>query len=92
MEKPYEVILFSNRNIAVFNREGKQLPEWGSAVSCYPDRDDKPKALELSKLASVFWFSKWGYDRISLTAREFQYLVGLRTIEMDMEELKGKAR
>ena len=78
------VILYTNRNIMVFTQCGHQIPDYQKAVNCY--KVDKKLAQEIADKAQKFDLSKWRGSSIEITKKEFEYLLGLRTKKMDMEE------
>lgn len=77
-----EVVLFTNRNIMVFDELGHPMPEWQSCVTGY--EIDKERALELCEQAKFFFLMKWSnHCRIEVSQLEMEYMLGLRTREMD---------
>ena len=87
--KAEAVWLFTNRNCMVFDKAGHQLPELQSAICSY--RVDLDTALLVCGEANVFVVSRWGEWAHQVTRREMEYLLGLRTQEMDVAERNGDA-
>lgn len=85
MEKPVTVILFTNRNCLVFNEAGQQIAEAQAAISCY--HVDKRKAREVAQKGGKFYLACWGDWHHEISRRSFEYLLGLRTREMDVAEI-----
>jgi len=79
-----EVILFTNRNLTVYNARGNQIPVYQRAVSCYGI--NKKLAREIACKSERFFLAKWKGWFEPITKKEFEYLLGLRTKKMDLEE------
>jgi hypothetical protein len=79
-----EVILFTNRNVMVFNDEYIQIPFYQNAISCY--KVDKTIAQEIADKSKKFYISSWTEWSKEITKKEFEYLLGLRTRQQDLEE------
>jgi hypothetical protein len=80
---PHTITLYTNRNIMVFDREGKQLPEY-QQISCYALC--RKKVLELSRKAVRFRIAKYGEWEHVISRQEFEYLLGVRTLKTDIME------
>jgi hypothetical protein len=84
--KPVSVYLFTNRNCLVFDKGGKQIAKYQRAITCY--RVDKKIARELAEKTTEFYISKFGEWVKPISRLSFEYLLGLRTRKMDLEELE----
>jgi hypothetical protein len=89
MNTPHSVWLFTNRNIMVFDAHGSQIPDAQGAVSCY--HIDAKAAARVLDQAQELYIAKWRQWAHAITRKEMQYLLGLRTKEMDLQE-HGDAR
>lgn len=76
--------LFTNRNMIVFDDKGEQDAEAQSSVSCYDI--DAARAQSAVDSCTEFYLAKWREWRHSVTKREIEYLLGLRTKERDLGE------
>jgi len=85
MSKPHTFWLFTNRHIAVFDRDGNQLGDAQDTVSCY--HIDSEAVSRVLDQAEVFEIVKWREWKQPVTKKDIQYLLGLRTREMDLQEL-----
>ena len=81
----YKVILFTNRNLLVFDKEGKQT-DYQDCVDCY--NIDEKKLKILLNLPAEYYICRWGEWQHQISKREFEYLLGQRTREKDIQELK----
>ena len=81
------VILFTNRNLIVFDEEGKQH-DLQNAVDCY----EINQALldELISQPATFHLAKWREWKHEISRKEFEYLLGQRTREKDLADLKAE--
>ena len=81
----FEVILFTNRCLIVFDERGKQhyLQE---AVDCYDINNNLLEEL-LTKPAK-YYLSRWREWRHEITKKEFEYLLGKRTKDKDIAEVE----
>lgn len=61
----HEVILFTNRNLMVYNGKGLQIPFYQKAVSCY--RLNKKIAQEIADKAEFFSIAKWQHWANAIT-------------------------
>lgn len=86
-----EIYLFTNRNWMVFDAQGNQMPEYQGAINCYGINDAALAERAISE-AKLFYVCKWKDWEEEVTKREMQYLLGLRTREMDLEDQKGAHR
>lgn len=82
--KARTVYLFTNRNCLVFDDKGEQLAWYQRAISCY-DLDPE-LAKEVARDAQEIFLSRWREWSHSITKKEFEYLLGLRTKEMDLAD------
>ena len=80
-----EVILYTNRNLMVFNTRDLQIPFYQKAVSSY--RVNKKIAQEIADNAKHFYIAKWTEWIKPITKQEFEYLLGLRTKQRDLDEI-----
>lgn len=85
MGKPHTVCLYTNRNVAVWDEEGNPLSEDQSTITCY--HIDQTAASLVLEQAQVFWIAKWRDWMHAISRKEMQYLLGLRTREMDLKEI-----
>ena len=88
MPKPHTFYLFTNRNCMVFDENGEQMPELQACVSCY--NVDADHAREVLAQCREFFVAHWGSQRIEVKRRHIEYLLGLRTLEMDVQEHKNR--
>ena len=89
MIKAHTMWLFTNRNCMIFDEDGNQMTEYQNAISC--NSIDKKRALEITNKAEKFVLSKWSsHEFFHITRKEMQYLLGIRTHEMDLKDLKEK--
>lgn len=81
--KAHEIILYTNRNWMVFDADGQQMPDYQQAVSCFEiaNADLARRAIAEAYLLGI---AKWGVWRHEITRTEMEYLLGLRTREMDL--------
>ena len=80
--------LFTNRNTLVFNEDGEQCVEDQRACNCYDvDKDALQKVLDQ---CSTFYISKYSVWIHVVSKKEIEYLLGLRTRELDTAELKNE--
>lgn len=79
----FEVILFTNRSLLVFDEEGRQHP-LQEAVDCYGIHQGLLE--ELLKVPARYYVARWGKWKEKITKREFEYLLGQRSRERDLEE------
>jgi len=77
--------LFTNRNTIVFNHDGSQDVEAQSQIDCYTLTDEAQSVIDS---CDVFYLSRWGEWKHEISKREIEYLLGLRTYEVDCEELR----
>lgn len=82
-----QVILFTNRNLIVFDEEGNQT-HWQDAVDCYEINESL--LTELVCQSARFYLSKWKEWKHEISCKEFEYLLGQRTREKDIADLKEK--
>lgn len=82
-----EVILLTNRNLLVFNPKGLQIPYYQRAVNCY--RINKKAAQEIADKAKKFFIERHRQWMRSISKKEFEYMLGLRTRQRDREELQS---
>jgi hypothetical protein len=85
MPRAHKIWLFTNRNVLIFDEAGLQIPEAQSAISCY--EVNPTEALRLTNEASEFYLTQWDYWAHAISRRDMQYLLGLRTREMDLAEI-----
>lgn len=78
-----QAILFTNRNIMVYNRRGCQIPFYQKAVTCW--RVNKKIAQEIADKADKFFIARWKEWFEPITKKEFEYLLGLRNAQRDRE-------
>lgn len=78
------LICYTNRNVAAYDFEGNQIIKYQEAMTCY--KIDKAIAMQVVKEARFFYVAKWGEWSKEITRKEMEYLLGLRTLEMDLEE------
>lgn len=78
-------ILFTNRNIMVYNLQGNQIPFYQRAVSCY--RINRKVAQEIADKADKFFIAQWREWFQPISKKEFEYLLGLRDRKRDLEDL-----
>ncbi|MCI0527026.1 MAG: hypothetical protein L0Y56_06205 [Nitrospira sp.] len=83
----FQVILFTNRNLIVFDGDGKQH-DLQNAVDCY--EIDQELLEELLQQPARFFLSKWAKWKHEITKREFEYLLGQRTHEKDLADLEAQ--
>lgn len=83
----HQVILYTNRNIIVFDEEGKQVPELQEAVDCYGV--DWVLLEKLLSLPAEYFISKWGEWKHPICKKEFEYLLGIRTLERDLDDFES---
>lgn len=84
MSKAYSIYLFTNRNMMIFDREGNQLPEEQGMVSCYNlNREGLAPVIDQ---AEEFFIAKWRDWTMRISKKELQYLLGMRTLQMDLDE------
>jgi hypothetical protein len=79
--RPHSVRLFTNRNCIIFDKDGGQIAEDQNAIDCY--QLDKEAALRITLEAEEFYLTAWGRWEHAITREEMQYLLGIRTREMD---------
>lgn len=79
------VVLYTSRQIMVFTPCGHQIPFYQRAVNSY--RVNKKLAQEIADKAEKFTIAKWKGSNFSITKKEFEYLLGLRTKKMDLSEI-----
>jgi hypothetical protein len=84
----YTVVLYTNRQLMVFDESGEQVPELQSAVSCY--EIDRVRLDRLLSLPCKFQIAKWTDWRHSISKLEFEYLLGIRTKEQDLNGPRQK--
>jgi hypothetical protein len=82
-----QVILFTNRNLLVFNESDEQMIDLQGAIDCYSINPEKLR--ELLAHDCEFSIARWGKWRQDLTRREFEYLLGLRTAELDIADAQA---
>lgn len=83
--KPHQLWLFTNRTWMVFDQDGQQIAEDQNAVGCH--ELDKVWALQVTLEAQEFRLACWGKWEHTVTRKEMQYLLGLRTLQMDLEDI-----
>ena len=81
MKKAKHMWLFTNRNCLVFDEDGEQIVEYQKAISCYAL--NKKLALQATLEASEFHIGRWREWEHEIPRESMQYLLGLRTREMD---------
>ena len=81
----YQVILFTNRNLIVFDRFGQQDTYLQNAVDCYGI--DRPVLDQLLSKSCQYFIAKWGEWKHQISQKEFEYLLGQRTREKDLADL-----
>lgn len=86
--KPVTMILYTNRNTIIFDTAGEQIGEAQQAISCY--RVNKKKAQEVCEEAEHFFIARFGEWKQSISRREMEYLLGLRTSKKDIAEIEAK--
>lgn len=86
MKPMLRVVLYTNRNIGVYDKaSGEQVAEYQGAVDCYGIHDPD-KLMELLSIPSEYYISRWMRWSHEITKREFEYLLGLRTRQGDIDE------
>jgi hypothetical protein len=83
----YEVILFTNRNLIVFDEEGKQH-DFQNAVDCY--FIDEGLLNSLLSQPARYYIAKWREWKHEISKKEFEYLLGQRTREKDLADLDAE--
>lgn len=78
--------LFTNRNCCAFDENGEQIVEYQRAINCYDI--DPEMAMQATEEAENFYISKWREWNQAISRIEMQYLLGLRTRMMDMQDNK----
>ena len=78
-----DVILFTNRNLMVFDEDGKQTP-WQNAVTCYDI--NRPLLEKLILQPATYHLAKLPHWKHEITCIEFQCLLGMRTKERDLSD------
>jgi len=81
----YQVILFTNRSLIVWDENDKQC-ELQGAVDCY--EIDQGLLNRLLEVPARYYISKWREWRHEISKREFEYLLGQRTREKDLADLE----
>lgn len=81
-----EVYLFTNRNCLVFDENGDQMEDFQKAINCYDL--DREKAMQVSGMGEKFYIAKWQEWAHEISRESFQYLLGLRTREMDQKTIE----
>ncbi len=87
MKKARKIWLFTNRNSMIVDESGDQIGEAQAAIGCYEVHP--AEALRLTNEATEFYISKWQEWAHPITRKEMQYLLGLRTREMDAAKDEG---
>lgn len=82
-----DVILFTNRNLIVFDEEGKQH-DLQNAVDCY--EINQGLLDELLQQPARYYLAKWREWKHEIRKKEFEYLLGQRTREKDMVDLERR--
>lgn len=82
---PHSVYMFTNRAFMIFDSNGEQIPHYQKHITSY--RLNKKVAQEVAKKAQKFYLSCFREWRHQITRQEFQYLLGLRTRQMDIAAL-----
>ena len=72
----------------IFDENGKQMTKYQNAISCYSI--DADEALKITKEAQSFFIAQWLGSSFQISRKEMQYLLGLRTREMDIEDIKNE--
>lgn len=82
--KVEKLYLFTNRACMAFDRDGQQVIWAQLAIDQYGIH--RPLARRAVSQATEFRLSQWrGFDKI-ISRLEMEYMLGLRTKEMDMAE------
>jgi len=68
----------------IFDKERNQIDEYQKAIGCH--EIDKDLAYQATLEAEIFEISQWYGWSHTITRKEMQYLLGLRTREMDLME------
>lgn len=79
----YEVTLFTNRNLIVFDKYGNQDP-LQEAVDCYNINEEL--LAELLRQPCEFYLARWAEWKHAITQREFEYLLGQRSRDKDIAD------
>lgn len=87
--KPHKMWLFTNRNCMIFDRDGNQIPEDQNAIDCY--HLNKEAALRITLEAEEFRLAQWSKWEHAITRKEMQYLLGIRSKEMDLKQIDKAA-
>jgi hypothetical protein len=88
--KAHTMVLYTDRNVLVFDEAGNQILRYQRAMTCY--RINKKLALQATQEARNFEISQWlGWSQ-KITRREMQYMLGLRMKEMDVKEINDEQK
>lgn len=88
IKPPHSVWLYTNRNCMVCDADGAQIPELQAAINCY---DIDPRlALQITIDAQKFYLMKWCAWSHEITREEMQYLLGLRSRDMDLLSIERR--
>jgi len=79
-----QFILFTNRNVLIFDDDGTQDVAAQTCVSCY--EIDKERAQAAIDSCDCFYISHWREWKHEVPRRAIEYMLGLRTRERDLEE------
>ncbi len=79
-----KVILFTNRNLIVFDEAGKQT-HWQNAVGSYEINEEL--LAKLLEQPATYYISKWRQWIHEISRKEFEYLLGQRTREKDIADI-----
>jgi len=78
--------LYTNRNCMVFDQVGTQVPDAQYAVDCY--RILPVVAQYVLDATETFYIAKWGDWSHEISQIEMEYLLGLRTKELDLNLIR----
>lgn len=84
MKTVSSLYLYTNRNVMAFDIDGQQVSEAQGAIDCY--HIDIDIARKVCGEATKFYISKWREWNQEISRKEMEYLLGLRTLEMDLRE------
>jgi len=80
------VYLFTNRNCLIFNEHGEQIGELQRAISCYNlDRKVAKRVAREAKVIYIACYREWAHE---ISAKSFEYLLGIRTKEEDLADIE----
>ena len=77
--------LFTNRNCTIFDHNDEQDVKAQQEIGCYRIGENAQSVIDS---CDIFYLSKWMDWNHEISKKEMEYLLGLRTKERDLEEMK----